>query len=412
LNDIGGIYYGINKLSQNPIIANRKALPAGHGMILGRTGSGKSVYSKCEIISNRCIFPEDNIIIIDPQNEYKKVANIPGIEGTIVSFDSKDNIYVNPLDVNFDGVDYSTLKEIIADKTDFILTLLSSCMRRELDAGEEGVIDKVVDQVYSENYAIRKKLNGGSELVTEFSVPSYMVTNTTELPIVTGMSQEEQERVYSPTLQDIYQKLKDMENDPVALKLAAHMQIFVNGSLNHFNHKTNINLNNKFLVFNIMNPKENLLVTSMLVMLEIIKNKMRANFRKGEWTHIYIDEFHELLGIPAVSDYVLKLWKEARKFYGTLTGITQNMTDLINNSPDSARLTGIFNNTQYFAFLNQSTTDREILIKLLPSISPAMFNYVEGAAQGTGLIMMGGITVPFDSRMSKDCELYSYVNTD
>ncbi len=412
LNDEGGYFHGINKLSRNPIFADRKSLPAGHGMILGTTGSGKSVYAKCDIISIRCVDPDDYIIIIDPMNEYKTVANIPGINGTIVSFDTSKNVYVNPLDVNFDGVDYAGLQEIIADKTDFILTLLSSCMRRTLDSEEEGIIDKAVDKVYSSNYAFRKKLNGEAEAETEYSVPIYMTTDKSNFPIITKMTQEEQERNYSPTLQDIFQELIDMENNPVAQKLAAHMQIFVNGSLNLFNHRTNVNLYNKTMIFELTDIKGNLRVTSMLVMLEIVKNLMKRNRKKDQWTNVYIDEFHELLKIPAVADYVLTLWKEARKDLGIMTAITQNMTDLVNNSPDSAKLTGIFGNTQYFALLNQSTVDRNILTTLLPSISPAMFNYVEGAAPGTGLIKFGSITIPFDSTMRPDCQLYEYVNTD
>lgn len=412
LNDEDGSYYGINKLSQNPIIANRKNLQSYHGMILGKTRSGKSVFAKCEIVSNRCLHPQDQILIIDPQNEYKGVAYAPGVNGSVISFDTQKEIYVNPMDANFDGVDYATLQEIIAEKADFIFTLLSSCMRRDIDAGEQGVLDHVISQVYSENYAMRRKINGEVDDVTEFSIPAYMQTDNSVLPIATDMSPEEQERVYSPTLQDVYQKLKDLETDPIAQKLAAHMQIFVNGSLNLFNHKTNVDLNRKFLVFDISGIKANLRVTCMLVMLEIVRNKIKWNFARGNWTNLYIDEFHELLGIPAVADYVIKLWKEVGKLHGSMTGITQNMTDLINNSPDATKLAAILSNTEYFAMLNQSTIDRRMLADFLPSISPAMFNFVEGAAAGTGLLKMGPITVPFDMRMSKECKLYSYVNTD
>lgn len=270
LNDENGTYYGINKLSQNPIIANRKLLDSYHGMVLGKTRSGKSVFAKCEIISNRCLNPEDQILIIDPQNEYKDIAYAPGVNGTVVSFDTQEEIYVNPMDVNFDDVDYSTLQEIISEKTDFIITLLSSCMRRDIDSEEMGVLNKVIEQVYSENYAMRKKINGESKQITEFSVPSYMKQNETILPFASELSPEEQERKYSPTLQDVYQKLKDMSNDVTAQKLAAHMQIFVNGSLNLFNHRTNVDLNLKFIVFNLSRIKQNLRVTCMLVMLEIL----------------------------------------------------------------------------------------------------------------------------------------------
>lgn len=412
LNDRDGTFYGINKLSQNAIIANRKLLQSYHGMILGKTRSGKSVFAKCEIISTALNHPEDQILIIDPQNEYRDIANTPGINGEVIAFDTQKEIYVNPLDVNFEGVDYATLQEIVAEKTDFILTLLSSCMRRDIDAEEQGILDEVIEQVYSENYAMRKKLNGEGAEITEFSVPKYMMqTKETSLPLMSDLSPEEQERVYSPTLQEIYQKLIDKEN-PIALKLAAHMQIFVNGSLNLFNHRTNVDLNKKFLTFDISGIKSNLRVTCMLVMLEIVKEKIKNNFSDGNWTDLYIDEFHELLSIPAVAEYVIKLWKEVGKLKGSLTGITQNMTDLINNSSDSTKLAAILSNTEYFALLNQSTIDRKLLADFLPSISPAMFNFVEGAAAGTGLLKMGSVTVPFDMRMSKESRLYGLVNTD
>lgn len=412
LNDPDGTFYGINKLSQNPIIANRKLLDSFHGMILGKTRYGKSLFAKCEIISNRCLHPEDQTLIIDPQNEYKGIAHAPGVNGTVVSFDTQKEVYVNPMDVNFEDVDYATLQEIISEKADFIFTLLSSCMRRDIDAEEMGILNKVIEQVYSENYAMRKKINGESEQITEFSVPSYMKKNEAVLPFASNLSHEEQERKYSPMLQDVYQKLKDMDDDSIAQKLAAHMQIFVNGSLNLFNHRTNIDLNRKLIVFDISGIKQNLHVTCMLVMLEIVRSKIVQNFKQNNWTNVYIDEFHELLGIPAVADHVIKLWKEIGKLHGSMTGITQNMTDLLNKSPNSDKLAAILSNTEYFAMLNQSTIDRKKLAEFLPSISPAMFNFVEGASKGTGLLKMGPVTVPFDMRMSDKCDLYKYVNTD
>ena len=184
-------------------------------------------------------------------------------------------------------------------------------------------MNRVIEQVYSENYAMRKKINGETELVTEFSVPSYMKRPETILPIASDLTSDEQERKYSPTLQDVYQKLKDMDKDVTAQKLAAHMQIFVNGSLNLFNHRTNIDLNRKFIVFDLSGIKENLRVTCMLVMLEIVRSKIVQNFKQNNWTNVYIDEFHELLGIQAVADYVIKLWKEVGKLHGSMTGITQ-----------------------------------------------------------------------------------------
>jgi hypothetical protein len=342
-------------------------------------------------------------------NEYHLLSSV--VNGTVISFDSQKEIYVNPLDVDFTGVGYSDLQEIIGEKTDFIFNLLSSCMRRDIDSEEQGILGDVIEKVYSANYAWRKRVNNSSEEITEFAVPDYMKSKQSVAPIFSDMSPEEQVREYSPTLQDIYQNLRD-RREPVAHKLAAHMQIFVNGSLNLFNHRTNIDLNKKFLVFDLSHIKENLRVTSMLVMLELIRDKAKVNFKNGFWTHLYIDEFHELLGIDSVAKFIIKLWKEIRKMHGVLTGITQNMTDLLNNSAQSDNIAAILSNTEYFALLNQSTIDRDILMRFLPQISPAMFNYVEGAASGTGLLKMGSVTVPFDLRMSKESQIYKIVNTD
>lgn len=408
INDPSGTYYGINQLSQNAIFGNRKLLKNYNALILGQSGSGKSMFAKSEIYSVVVNHPEDQVIIIDPQDEYRPLTRV--VNGTSISFDSKKDVYMNPLDVDFEGVDYSSLQEIIGEKTDFILTLLSSCMRREIEADEQGILDKVIEKVYSENFAQRKRLNGEGPEVTEYSIPQYMKVKDNVLPITTDLSNEEQVRAFSPTLQDVYQALLDHES-PVAHKLAAHMQIFVNGSLNLFNHRTNVDINKLFLVFDISSIKENLRVPAMLAMLEIIRGKIKSNFLKGVWTHLYIDEFHELLGIDKVAGFVLKLWKEIRKLHGVLTGITQNMTDLVNHSSNSTKLSAILSNTEYFALLSQSTNDRDMLLKYLPTISPAMFNYVEEAESGTGLLKMGTVTVPFDMRMSENCALYKIINT-
>lgn len=408
LNDENGIYYGINQLSQNAIFADKKKLKNHNGLILGQSGSGKSVFAKSEIISTFTNYEEDQIIIIDPQSEYGSLAGVT--DGTVISFDSSKEFYLNPMDVDFEGADYGRLQEIVAEKADFILTLLSICLKRDILPEEQGVIDKVIDRVYSENYAMRKRLNGLGESTSEFEIPAYMRTETKGLLKATELSNEEQIRAYSPTLQDIYQGLKDYGNE-IGTHLAAAMEIFVNGSLNLFNHRTNVDLSNRFIVFDLSGLKENLRVTSMLIMMETVRCAIKSNAAKGRWTHLYIDEFHELLAIEQVAGFVLRLWKEIRKMSGILNGITQNMSDLLNNE-NGGKLQAILSNTEYFALLSQSTLDKEKLMQFLPNISAAMFNFVDNADSGTGLIRMGPVTVPFDMRMSTECEIYKIVNTD
>ena len=408
LNDEEGVYYGINQLSQNVIRANKKSLKNHNGLFLGQSGSGKSVFAKSEILSMFLNFPDDQIIIVAPQNEYSEIAAVA--DGTVISFDSSKEFFINPMDVNFDGVDYGKLREIIADKADFILTLLSSCLKRDMTAEEQGIVDSVIEKVYSENYAMRKRLNGIEKEDAEFEVPAYMRNDSFINLKATELSNEEQIRAYSPTLQDVYQGLLD-EGSPVAVHLAAAMEIFVNGSLNLFNHRTNVDLGNRFIVFDLSGLKENIRVTAMLIMMETVRSSIKENSQKNRWTHLYIDEFHELLAVEQVAAFVLKLWKEIRKMSGILNGITQNMSDLLNNE-NGGKLQAILSNTEYFALLSQSTLDKNKLMEFLPNISPAMFNFVDNADSGTGLLKMGSICVPFDMRMSKESEIYKLVNTD
>ena len=408
LNDEGGIYYGVNQLSQNVIFADKKKLKNHNGLILGQSGSGKSVFAKSEIICTFANFEEDQLIIIAPQLEYNDLAD--EVDGTVISFDSNKEAYVNPMDVDFEGVDYGRLREIISDKADFILSLLSSYLKRDMLPEEQGIVDSVIEKVYSENYSMRKRLNGISEEESEFSVPGYMGSDAVTLAAETDMSNEEQIRAYSPTLQDVYQGLLD-EGSNLATHLAAAMEIFVNGSLNLFNHRTNVDLSNRFIVFDLSGLKDNLRITAMLIMMETVRSKIKENAKLGRWTHLYIDEFHELLAVEQVASFVLKLWKEIRKMSGILNGITQNMSDLLNND-NGGKLQAILSNTEYFALLSQSTLDKNKLMQFLPSISPAMFNFVDNASSGTGLLKMGSITVPFDMRMDKNSEIYRIVNTD
>lgn len=408
LNDENGVYYGINQLSQNAIFADKKKLKNHNGMILGQSGSGKSVFSKSEMISVYLNNPTDQILIVDPQSEYGPV--VMRMHGTVICFDSKKEFYLNPMDVDFDGVDYAGLREIISEKADFILTLISSLLKRDMEAEEQGVVDRVIDKVYSANYSMRKRLNGETEKASEYEVPEFMKEEITEVSLSEDLSKEEQVRAYSPTLQDVYQGLLD-EGTDLADHLAAAMEIFVNGSLNLFNHRTNVDLSNRLIAFDIAGLKDNLRITSMLIMMETLRGKIKVNAKVGRWTHLYIDEFHELLAVDQVANFILKLWKEIRKMSGILNGITQNMSDLLNDE-NAGKLSAILSNTEYFALLSQSSVDKKKLMEFLPSISPAMFNFVDNAESGTGLLKMGSVTVPFDMRMSKESEIYEIVNTD
>jgi len=409
LNDKGGVYYGINQLSKNAIFANKKKLKNRNCLILGQSGSGKSVAAKLETICSYTVYTEDQFIMIDPNADYYEIAGIVG--GTVISFDPQKQLFVNPLDVDFTGVEYGDLEGVIYEKADFIQTLISSCIRRDLNEDELPVLNAAIEKVYNDNYATRRQLNGIKNAEAEFVVPKHMRSQLIfGNEAYTSLSREEQVRQYSPTLQDIYQCLLDM-NDHHATHVAKMMDTFVNGSLSLFNHRTNVDLDSRFISFDLSHTQENIRVSAMVVMMEMVRNNIRRNGHDGKWTHVYIDEFHELLGIECVAKFVLKLWKEVRKMSGLMTGITQNMSDLIRSENDM-NLSQIFSNTESFFLLSQSTQDKEMLMKFLPSISPAMFAYVDNAISGTGLLKMGTVTVPFDMIVRRDSDIYKLINTD
>lgn len=408
LNDNNGIYYGNNQLSGNAIFANKKNLKNRNSLILAQPGSGKSVFAKLETICAFTTNPDDQFYMVDPNADYIPLAK--EINGTVISFDPAAGLYMNPLDVDFDGIELTDLEQIIYEKGDFLQTLISSCIKRDLTEDELPVLNKAVEKVYNENYSRRRNINGLGNEATEYNIPAYMRNAATSVSVDTELSNDEQIKQYSPTLQDIYQALLDM-NDSHATHVAKMMDIFVNGSMNLFNHRTNVDMNNRFIVFDLSHTQENMRVTSMVVMMEVLRGKIRKNKQKELWSHIYIDEFHELLGIDTVAKFVLKLWAEVRKMNGLLTGITQNISDLLRGNGE-VNLGKIFSNTECFVLLSQSTVDLEYLMHYMPQVSPAMFSFIDNAERGTGLLRFGNVTIPFDMKIKSDNDIYRIVNTD
>ena len=363
------LYYGLNALSNNMIMVDRKMLKNPNGLILGTPGSGKSFAAKREIC-NVILLTDDDIIICDPEAEYYPLVHALGGQVIHLSATSKD--YVNPMDIN---LNYSDEENPLSLKSDFILSLCELIVggKDGLKPVEKTLIDRCVRMVYQDYLNDPKPEN-------------------------------------MPVLGDLYDCLRT-QDEKEAQYIATALEIYVTGSLSVFNHRTNVDLKNRFIVFDLSGLKDNLRITSMLIMMETVKGSIKANSGKKRWTHLYIDEFHELLGVEQVAGFILKLWKEIRKMSGILCGITQNLSDLLNNDY-GGKLQAILSNTEYFALLSQSTLDKNKLMQFLPSISPAMFNFVDNADSGTGLLKMGTVTVPFDMRMSKECEIYRIVNTD
>ena len=371
LQDETGVYYGINQVSKNINVGNRKKLMNGNGFIFGVPGSGKSFFSKMAMgavyLSNGPDCHTDDIIVVDPMNEYFDIAKLYG--GTVVNLSSYTDNYMNPLEV--DLADLSVLKRraVIRQKSEFMLGLCEQSTGESLNSRQKTLIDRCVRKVYQE--AARKK----------------------QIPVMT----------------DFYRTLLEQKEEE-AKGLALSMELFTEGSLNIFNHQSNVDVDNRFLVFGIQDLGEELFPIAMLVMLECIQQRIMENWKKGIATWLWIDEFHVLLQSPYSANYLWVLWKKVRKRRGICTGITQNLADILRS--DSRDTIGtMLANSEFVALLRQSSTDLDAVADAL-NISEAQLDYVNNAQAGTGLLRFGSVVIPFDETVSKDSKLYQMYNTN
>ena len=361
LSQPGGNYYGMNQISRNVCIGNRKRLINGNGFVFGVPGSGKSFFCKMEM-GSVFLSGEDEIIVIDPMNEYFDVSKTYG--GSVVNMSSYTQNFVNPLAVSFEELDMHDSKGLIREKGEFMLGLCEQCMGKALDSRQKSIIDRCVRKLYAD--VIRK---GKKE---------------------------------APIMEDFYNLLLE-QAEPEAKDVALSLELFVRGSLNIFNHQTNVDVDNRFTVYGIRDLGTELSPISMLVMMEAIQQRIVENGQKGKATWLYIDEFHVLLN----SEYSAQLWKKVRKQGGLCTGITQNVVDLLQNYV----ATTILANSEFVVLLKQSNTDSEKMSKVI-GVSQAQLRYVLGSASGLGLIKCGSVVIPFDNQISKDTGLYKLYNTN
>lgn len=361
---LGGesLYYGLNALSRNIIMADRKLLKNPNGLILGTPGSGKSFSAKREI-TNAFLITGDDIIICDPESEYGNLTKALGGEVIKISPTSKD--FINPLDIN---ADYADEDNPLSLKSDFILSLFELVVGKEgLSAEETSVIDRCLPILYEKYF--------------EDPVPENM-----------------------PILEDLYNLLKE-QKEKVGAKLAVEMEIYVKGSLNVFNHRTNVDTSNRILCYDIKELGKQLRKIGMLIVQDQVWNRVTINRNKKE-TRYYCDEFHLLLREEQTSSYSVEIWKRFRKWGGMPTGLTQNVKDLL----ASAEIENIFDNTDFILMLNQAGGDREILADKL-NISLHQLSYVTNSNEGEGLLFYGNTIVPFVDRFPKDTKLYRLMTT-
>ena len=335
------LYYGLNALSNNLIMVDRKKLKNPNGLILGTPGSGKSFAAKREI-ANAFLVTDDDVIISDPESEYSPLVSRFG--GQVIKISPTSDQYINPMDIN---MNYSDDDNPTALKADFILSLCELIVggKEGLKPVEKTVIDRCIHKIYQRYFE-----NPGKDNM--------------------------------PILEDLYKALLE-QDEPEAKVVATALEIYVTGSLNVFNHRTNVNINNRLVCYDIKDLGKQLKKIGMLVVQDQVWGRVTENRNKGKSTRYYMDEMHLLLREEQTAAYTVEIWKRFRKWGGIPTGITQNVKDLL----ASKEVENIFENSDFIYMLNQAVGDRSILAKQL-NISPHQISYVTHSGEGEGLLFL------------------------
>ena len=355
------LYYGVNALSNNLLMCDRKKLKNPNGLILGTPGAGKSFSAKREI-TNAFLVTKDDIAIIDPEAEYAPLVTAVG--GQVVTVSPASSQYINPMDIS---LNYGEDDDPLILKSDFILSLME-LMMGTVEPDEKSIIDQCLRRVYHRFF--------------EDPVPEKM-----------------------PILQDLYEEIKSYGGER-ARHIVDCMGIYVTGSLNVFNHRTNVDIRSRIVCYDIKELGKQLKKLGMLVVQDQVWGRVTVNREAHKSTRLYIDEFHLLLKEEQTAAYSVEIWKRFRKWGGIPTGITQNVKDLLS----SREIENIFENSDFIYMLNQASGDRQILAKQL-NISPHQLSYVTNANAGEGLLFYGNVIIPFIDHFPKDTYLYKLLTT-
>ena len=363
-NGAEALYYGLNALSNNMIMVDRKQLKNPNGLILGTPGSGKSFSAKREM-SNVMLVTDDDVIICDPEGEYAPLVAQFG--GQVIQISPTSSNYINPMEIN---LNYSDDDNPLSLKSDFILSLCELIVggRDGLQPIEKTVIDRAVHIVYQPY-----------------------------------LNDPQPENV--PILEDLYNALRQ-QTEKEAQTLATALEIYVTGSLNVFNHRTNVDVNSRMVCYDIKELGKQLKKLGMLIVQDQVWGRVTANRSEGKSTRYYMDEFHLLLREEQTAAYSVEIWKRFRKWGGIPTGITQNVKDLL----ASQEVENILENSDFICMLNQASGDREILAKKL-GISPYQLSYVTQSGEGEGLLFYGNVILPFQDHFPKNTLLYKVMTT-
>ena len=360
----GGIFYGQNVISKNMIIADRNQLLNGNSFTLGVSGSGKSFISKEEIASIKLKDKDADIIIIDPECEYSKLVRAFG--GEVIKISATSRNHINAMDMT---KDYGDGANPVILKSEFILSLCEQLIgSSNLGAKQKSIIDRCTANTYR----------------------FYQQGNYQGTP---------------PTLQDFREELLK-QDEPEAKEIALAIELFTNGSLNTFAMNTNVDTSNSLLCYDILDLGKQLLPIGMLVVLDSILNRITSNRNKGKHTYIFIDEIYLLFQYEYSANFLFTLWKRVRKYGACCTGITQNVEDLLQSHTARTMLA----NSEFIIMLNQASTDRTELARLL-NISDLQMSYITNVKAGEGLIKIGSVLVPFVNKFPRNTELYKLMST-
>ena len=364
LSQEGGVYYGLNQTTNNLIIFNRASLINANGFILGCPGSGKSFSAKREML-NVFLATNDEIIIVDPEREYTNLVKALG--GELIYISESSESHLNPLEISIE--EYNKGEDVVSSKYDFFLSFFETIMGKQgISPEQKTIIDNCLHEVYRD----------------------FLLAKTTEMP----------------TLKDYYDILCKQTSEE-AKPLYMSLELYVNGSMKTFSYPSNVDVNNRVVVYDIKDLGKQLKPLGMMVVLENLWDKIVRNRERGVRTRIYIDEIYLLFRNEESANFLFELYKRARKWGGIPTGITQNVEDLLKS--DTAR--SMLSNSEFILMLNQAASDREQLARIL-KIPDAMMKFVTGAPAGSGLIYCGlNGSLPFKDDFPTDTKLYKLMTT-
>ena len=374
LDEEAPTFYGVNTTTNNMILCNRKTLPNANGFILGKSGSGKSFKVKEEFTWTFLNDDKADVIIIDPQGEYARVAeslnhysNVP--QCAVLEVSNTSELFFNPFDGDITQPDFTRRK------AEFIQILMAEMIGNGfLTAEQKSITDQVVYQIY-QNYE-------------------------------SALAKKDYENVEVPTLRTFYDILGTYDN-AVALNMYRSLWTYVEGSYDLFAHQSNVDANARMLVYDISQLGETIRTLGLKVVLENVREQIIRNHAHGKRTYIYIDEIYLLLKDEYSENFLYEFWKWVRKFGGACTGMTQNVSDLLRSQKGSAMLS----NSEFYIILSQDQLDLSQLKSLL-SLSEEQVRYVQTARKGSGLIRFGNTIIPFSDDFPKTTICYSMWNTD